>query len=185
MLLWYAAKNLLDWLGASSAPAEAASELDAKERSAGRARPWENLGGQLVPASKLEALLDRVRSGGVKDWGALHALYAHLAEEYARDEAEHAWAVLRYLYGPGRGARELAALALRDLADLSLRVEAQVLASRAKDHSNPFRKATFRNEAEMLAVVGRVEDNPFVRKTRTDGAELRARSATLISRLQG
>jgi hypothetical protein len=187
MLLWYAAKNLLDWLGASAAPAEAASQLDSKERSAGRARSWENLGGQLVPASKLEELLDRVRAGGVRDWGALHALYAHLAEEYARDEAEHAWAVLRYLYGPDSGegerARELAARALRDLADLSQRVEAQVLASRAKDHSNPFRKATFRNEAEMLAVVGRVEENPFIRKTRTDMAELRARASALISRL--
>jgi NDP-sugar pyrophosphorylase family protein len=185
MLLWYAANAVLDAVDLPAAgkaqgwASEAIEALDAAARSGARVSAWENLGGQLVPEPKLEALLDEVRAGRVRDWTALHSGYAALAEEYARDKVEHAWAVLRYLYGSGPAALELANDAFRALSALSERVEAQVLSSRAKDYSNPFRKATFRGEAEMLAVVGRAEDNPFVKRTAVDMAALRLRAASI------
>jgi hypothetical protein len=66
---------------------------------------------------------------------------------------------------------------------LSARIEEEVLGTRAKDHDNPFRRATFRGEAEMLAVVGRAEDNPFVAKTKKDMAALRKRASALLALL--
>jgi NDP-sugar pyrophosphorylase family protein len=203
MLLWYAANAVLAWVeGAieiesasgdagpsNGAPRswtslrEVIGSLDS--RSGERESSWENLGGQLVPAAKLEELLARVRSLGIRDWNGMHAEYARLSAEYVADKAVHAWAVLRWLSSakPAGGAAtspsELLANALDDLISLSVRVEAEVFATRAKDYANPFRKATFRSEAEMLAVVGRAEDNPFVETTRRDMAELRKRALRL------
>ncbi len=172
MLLWYSAKVLLE------AP-------DGRDQGGARGREtgWENLGGQLVPASKLEALIAKAREGGMKDWSDMHAEYARLADEYPADKAAHAWAVLRWLRG---GADEPSALlksALADLKALSQRVEDQVFATRAKDYVNSFRQATFRGEAEMRAVVGLPEDNGFVKKTRADMAALRERASALIAKL--
>ena len=186
MLQWYAGNAVLQWLEtplfAATAHALEAT-LDAlDDRARARETSWENLGGQLAPLPKVEALLSKARSGSLRDWHAMHAEYARLAEEYPADKAEHAWAVLRIL-SPAPAAAELLGSALRDLVELSSQVEAHVFATRAKDHSNRFRKATFRSEAEMRAVVGCPEENPFVVKTRRDMAALRGRVSALLARL--
>jgi len=170
---------VLEALEGSGAPGAALASLDRGSASP-RESAWENLGGQLVPSRKLEELLDRAREGGIHDWTDMHAQYERLADEYPADKTAHAWAVLRLLYGEKPSASDLSRSALRDLIVLSGRVEEQVFATRAKDHSNAFRKATFRSEAEMRAVVGLPEDNAFVRKTRTDMADIRARASAFL-----
>ena len=175
MLLWYAGSTVLQYQESGADIGAIASRAEA-----GRESAWENLGGQLVNASKLEALLAKARSGALRDWDAMHGEYARLSAEYPEDKAAHAWAILRWLYGPGDAASVLDR-ALSDLISLSERVESEVFATRAKDHHNPFRKATFRSEGEMLAVEGRPEDNPFVKKTRKEMAELRERAARAAS----
>lgn len=37
-----------------------------------------------------------------------------------------------------------------------------ILESRAKDYTNPFRKMVYDNNEEMNQVVGRLEDNSFI-----------------------
>jgi len=188
MLLWYAGGTTLKVL----APAIPRGKIDVEEALADLAsRPaaardrvtaWENLGGQLVPEAKLEALLDEVRAGQIPDWDAMHAGYERLSTEYPRDKAEHAWSILRYLYPSlAEAPKALLGEAMAELLELSARVEKEVLATRAKDFSNPFRKATFRSDAEMLAVVGRAEDNPFVGKTEKDMAQLRSDAAAIAA----
>ena len=179
MLLWFAGNEVL-----ASASPQAGGGLenlaDALEDRTGRpaGEAWENLGGLLVPLSRLESLLAKVEDGVYPSWDALHGAYGELSASYPEDRLLSAWAVLGYLYpSPGRNgptARGLAE-ALDDLSKLGESVEAAVYASRAKDWSNPFRKATFRSEAEMTAVLGRPEDNSFVRKTKTDMEALRAK----------
>ncbi len=183
MLLWYASGAVLAFLEGAAAGGgaprllAAAAALDSS--APGRETVWENLGGQLVPMAKLESLLARVRAGGMRDWKDMHAEYARLSAEYPADKAAHAWAVLRFLNPEAVGAAGLLGAALDGLASLSERVEAGVLATRAKDYDNPFRKATFRGEAEMRAVVGRAGDNPFVLRCAKDMAALRDRAAAM------
>jgi NDP-sugar pyrophosphorylase family protein len=175
MLLWYAGNAVIPALGASTGAeigAAVAAFDEASSRGEKREKAWENIGGQLVPMPKLEALLDKARGGAIRDWKAMHAEYGRLSSEYARDKALHAWATLRWLYGQKTEAKELLALALRDLEPLSSRVEAGVFETRAKDYENRFRKATFRSEDEMLAVEGRPEDNPFIQKTKKTMTDL-------------
>jgi hypothetical protein len=184
MLLWYGARAVLDSLCGADA-AVLRDSLAAADSSQGeRTAAWENLGGQLVPAPKLEALLRRARAGKIRDWHEMHAEYARLSVEYPADKAAHAWAVLRLLSPGSAKARALLVAALDDLVALSGRVEAAVFATRAKDYENPFRKATFRCEAEMLAVLGRAEDNPFVVKTRKDMATLKEKAGRLRDALK-
>jgi hypothetical protein len=185
MLLWYAAGEALAvFAGAANADALRA-ELAALDRAdVDRETEWENLGGQLVPMRKLEALLAKARSGAMRDWRDMHGEYARLSSEYPADKTAHAWAVLRWLDSSPKDADDRLADALGALSDLSVHVEAEVLGTRAKDHANPFRKATFRDESEMLAVVGRAEDNPFVVKTRKDMAALRGKAAMLLGLLR-
>jgi hypothetical protein len=196
MLSWYAARTVLERLspaapaGGAERPADLLGALAALDSSpAARARTryaeWENIGGQLVPAAKLEALLDSVRAGRIADWRAMHAEYARLSAEYPADKAAHAWAILRLLSPDGGSAPELLDAALGELLGLSRRIEDEVASSRAKDFSNPFRRATFRSEAEMIAVVGRPEESPFVVKTRRDMEALREGIGRMRAALSG
>jgi hypothetical protein len=189
MLLWYAAGTLLAALGEAEGEALRGT-LARLWAPAAREAQWENLGGQLVPMPKLEAVLDAARAGGMRDWNGMHAEYARLSAEYPADKARHAWAVLLWLRAQAGGpaAAEPAAVlndALRDLEKLSGGVESRVLASRAKDYTNSFRRATFRSGPEFLAVAGRAEDNPFVARTRKDMQALREGSGRLRGRISG
>jgi len=165
---------------------------------------WENLGGFLVESSKLEKLIARVEDGRVESWDELHDSYRELASEYGRDASAYAWGILRYLkldpeiagaYEIGSGEDSVKEVSLpplskSDLAGfleqakgLSTEITQRVFSSRAKDLSNPFRKATFRNEEEQLAVCGRVEDNGAIQSMRREMEELRAEIDGVLSAL--
>ena len=183
MLLWYGARVILDYLASPSAADPAADPTAVlAELEAPREESWENVGGQLVPGSKIEELISRARDGALRDWDAMHAEYARLAAEYPRDKASHALACLKLLY-PDRDLRRVLLDAMTDLDGLSTRVEEGVLQGRRKDYENPFRRVTYRSEAEMRAVVGLPEENTFVRKTRRDMVELRSRISLIRARI--
>ncbi len=187
MLRWYAGNAVLERLEAAAPGCGAAlGELDAAFASRGREAAWENLGGQIAPRSRVEGLLSRVRAGEIRDWNAVHEGYAAMADLYAEDKAAHAWACVRFLRGEGTAgadAKDALRDALKALAALSAKVEAEVYATRAKDYSNRFRRATFESDAEFDAVMGRVEDNSFVKKTRADMPLLRGRIEAMLALL--
>ena len=181
MLHWYAAREVLTYF-------EARPDMtiqDASESLEGpRERVWENLGGQIVPARKVDALTAEIRSGALGSWEEIHAAYARLAAEYPLDKARHAWATLRDLEGwSSIGEKELGK-ALDLLEESSRYVEEQVYLSRAKDYTNPFRRATFRNPEELRAVCGSPEGNPFVRATKEETERLRGRIDALRARIR-
>ncbi len=210
MLLWFAVRQLLPelknelvsaaqhadedrvgtWAGKDSDIASWRSMASSEATSrAALEMHWENLGGFLVESSKLEKLISRVEEGRIKSWDELHDAYRELASEYSRDASLYAWSVLRYLKPHQEGA-PLSALRESDLANfleqakaLSVEITQRVFSSRAKDLSNPFRKATFRNEAEQLAVCGRIEDNGAIQSVRREMEEVRAEIDRVLSAL--
>jgi hypothetical protein len=62
-------------------------------------------------------------------------------------------------------------------------INGQIYKSREKDHSNPFRKATFRNEAEMEKVLGKAGDDFFVRLAVQEGKNFEELAARVMARL--
>ncbi|MDR1144079.1 MAG: DUF4954 family protein, partial [Spirochaetaceae bacterium] len=172
MLFFYGMKTLTDYFletragtGNGSSFEDFTAELEqAGEdlKGTGGRREWINLGGQIVPAFRVDALRRDIGEGRVADWEAVHRRYGEMAGAYPKDRARHAWSVLARLRG-GPPGRDTFREALEQAASISGWIREQVFISRAKDFHDPFRGITYRNQKEMDQVAGRVEDNSFVR----------------------
>ncbi|HPE88801.1 MAG TPA: DUF4954 family protein [Spirochaetia bacterium] len=180
LLRWYAMRVLIAYF----AERPDATFQDAGDVLSGeRVREWENLGGQLVPRAKVEALVADVKDGKVGGWGEIHAEYARLWAEYPLDKAQHAWATLCDLLGVVDLEEAAFAKEVTRFMDTTRFVEEQVYLTRRKDYVNGFRLATFRGEGEMRAVLGTPESASFVRQSRAEMERWRARADALLGRL--
>ncbi|MDR2342949.1 MAG: DUF4954 family protein [Spirochaetaceae bacterium] len=130
---------------------------------------WENLGGQLVPHDKAEALREAVRNGVLCSWEALHAEYRRLLSEYPLDKALNALQVLRLLNGHASITRQDWAAFLNEAARIQRYVEEQVYFTKKKDYTNPFRHITYNSVAERDAVLGGIDDDPLLAHVKKEG----------------
>ena len=136
------------------------------------ANDWENLGGQLVPAYKAEALRKNIREGKLTSWQNIHAEYARLYTEYPLDKAHNALAVLRFLRG-GFPAPDAWNALLDETHTICDYIDKQVYITKRKDYTDHFRNITFQSKAERDAVTGRLDANVCIMQTRADIAALR------------
>jgi hypothetical protein len=129
-----------------------------------------NIGGQIVPAFRVDNLRSEIREGTVNTWEAIHAAYGQWAAEYPLDKARHAWAVLAGIRAEGNKGVTAADFKKELETALETRrwITGQVYITRAKDFNDPFRIVTYRNREEMEKVVGRLEDNPFIKLAREE-----------------
>jgi hypothetical protein len=213
MLLWFAAREVVAAAaGGEAAGSAAAAGGDLWERLEAALTPddacrvgveWENLGGLLAPAPRLESILGKASAGAYTTWNEFHAEYRDLSARYPADKARYAWSLLGALYPTdsplagkpvrtsederhfekGGPSKEGLRAALADLDALYPFVADELLASRVKDWSNTFRKATFRSEAEMMAVLGDPAQNSFIQRTRKELDEARRTAAELAEKL--
>ena len=172
MLTYYAVKNLLDWMDAHP-DADFAAMADALDGP--RETRWMNLGGQLMRREDVDTLRERIRSGDLDSWTAIHDAYDALWAEYPEAKQRHAFATLRDLLGLEVLTAEAWQQALGEAAGVQEEIADQVYATRTKDFDNPFRRMVYETDAEMEAVLGTIEDNSFVRQTREDTERFAAR----------
>ncbi|MCX7656344.1 MAG: DUF4954 family protein [Treponemataceae bacterium] len=132
---------------------------------------WENMGGQLVPTWRVDALREAIREGRIHSWNDIHATYEEWFRCYPEDRLSHAQQLLYILFERGlvtswvyNNTLHPATLIgeLKKVYALSQWMEEEVRHSREKDYTDPFRAITYRNKEEMEAVLGRLEDNPFI-----------------------
>jgi len=188
MLLWFAGRQIVQFMSSEDQARDWRSidQTLQPDFHNGIGMKWENLGGLLVSMARLDEVLAKAEEAAYPTWKEFHEEYATLSTVYPLDKLRYSWAVLGWLYpdsGSGRRvsaeksssgpSREGLAKAFSDLGVLADFVAEQVFESRAKDWSNPFRKATFRCEKEMFAVLGKPEENSFVKKTREEMKELK------------
>lgn len=132
---------------------------------------WVNMGGQLVPEARVDALRAGIRSGLYSSWSEIHEQYEAWWTLYPKERAENAYAVLRTLLG----RVDIDGAAWNGLCDEGARirkyVEEQVYTTKLKDYTNAFRGITYRNGAERDAVLGKVEDNSFIKTARKETAD--------------
>jgi NDP-sugar pyrophosphorylase family protein len=163
MLLCYAMTTLIGYW--ESLPKLTFQDFLADMRSPeDRVTEWVNLGGQIVPAFRVDALREEIRRGTHGDWLSIHRAYDEMARAYPLDAARHAWAVLNYL----RPCETPAAFRaeLEGALEIKRRITEAVYRSRAKDFHDPFRAITYRNKEEMEEVVGKPENLSFVKLSR-------------------
>jgi len=179
MLLYYAVKNLLDWMDAHP-DADFATMADALDGQ--RETRWMNLGGQLMRRTDVDSLRDRIRSGDLDSWDDIHAAYDRLWAAYPEAKRQHAFATLRDLLDLESLTVEAWADALDIAADVQQEIADQVYATRKKDFDDPFRRMVYESDAEMATVLGTIEDNSFVRETREATQGFMARVAAVRDR---
>ncbi|HNY28021.1 MAG TPA: DUF4954 family protein [Candidatus Sumerlaeota bacterium] len=145
---------------------------------------WVNVGGQIMTATDLDALLDGIRTGRLGDWDAIHAEQDRLWEAYPRQKAAHALGALLRLEGwmlgeliPTRWVE-----ALEQARATQFEIAQRTRDSRARDHVNPFRSVTYDSQAEMEAVLGTLEDNAFVQQTAREAEDFARRVESQIER---
>ena len=128
-------------------------------------QPWLNVGGQLIPEKNVEALKDRVRNRKIQTWDQLHEFYKNQGDKYEEQKRADALAALSEILG--RHPATLTTDGLTDLAADYLRIQKwmvdQIVVSRKKDYTNPYRKMMYENDHEMDAVVGKFSDNSFIK----------------------
>ncbi|MDR2964896.1 MAG: DUF4954 family protein [Treponema sp.] len=121
-----------------------------------RITDWVNIGGQIVPAFRVDELRREIGEGKYKNWNEIHKVYDSWDETYQLDKCRHAWAVLEFL--GAEFANELAAV-----LETRRWIDSKIFESREKDYKNSFKQATFRNQEEMEQVLGKPEENSFIR----------------------
>lgn len=131
---------------------------------------WVNLGGQLLPATDLEALLHKIHVGKIKSWEQVHSFYADAAANYTENIISHAVASIMEIEGIKK--RAFTALKLIDLLKQFLEINERVLngiiQTREKDMNNPFRKMIYDNDQEQEKVLGKLGDNSFIREKKVE-----------------
>jgi NDP-sugar pyrophosphorylase family protein len=213
MLRYYAVKTVLDYFEAlpelsygdflremeKPDPEETAGERAAENPEAlspkggsllkpgYRAGEWVNLGGQIIPAFRVDEIRRLIREGRLNSWEAVHGSYKKAAALYPLDKVRHGWGTLSFLYEGQRkefcpGAEFLIG-ELKALAETQRWITEQVYISRAKDFNDPFRGITYRNKKEMEQVVGKAGDNFFVTLTQEKLARVEASVKALTERL--
>lgn len=165
MLLYYAVRNLLDWMG--DHPGASCADM-ADALSGPRVRDWTNLGGQIIANEDIDHLRKAIRDGQIDSWDDIHAEYDRLWDAYPLQKQRHAFATLLELLGE----ETLTTERFGEVLDTGLAIQQMVAdrtrRSRQKDFENTFRRNTFRNDEEMRAVVGTIDDNSFVHQQQAD-----------------
>ena len=162
MLRWYVVKTIAIFIDERpQADFEEIRCLLEDGKSPGRITEWINIGGQIVPAEKIDTLRQDIGEGKYRTWDEIHNTYNLWQKEYPLDKARHAWAILSLLQG---GTVDTACLKqeLAQAVEICRFINTRVSAARTKDYRDPFKKATFRNQAEMEQVTGEARKDPFV-----------------------
>ena len=190
MLRWYAVKTIAGFL--EERPTLDHDRIAGLLGTAPRVTDWVNMGGQIVPAFRVDELRREIGDGKHCDWDGIHRVYGQWRDAYPLDRARHAWAVLSMLCDAGESPRpggyavpDATALKRELAASIETRrfISAQVHETRAKDFRNPFRKTTFRNTEEMDRVLGQAADDPFVCHIRDEGRHYEKSVENIMARL--
>ena len=148
---------------------------------------WINLGGQLMRREDLQALRNKIVSGELNSWNAVHEEYFRLWQKYPEDKAKHAWASLLDINEIS--AEHLDRAAWFSFLDRAVatrnEMAARTAASRNKDYTAPFRRITYESRAEMDAVLGAIDDNDFIKRTFAEAESFKRDIENIKQREQG
>jgi signal peptidase I len=180
LVLYYAMSNLLAFIDSNSI-----QSFDELKKALPQKPPrsqWSNVGGQLLPVTSVEKLLQKIRNNSIQSWEQVHDYYEENGKLYVEQKLQHAYASLLELFKLNRlDAASLKDFLLRSLG-IKERMVNNIYDSRAKDYQNEFRKMVYGNEAEMEVITGRLEDNVFINQQKEELEEFRVSVENIIRR---
>ena len=164
MLLYYAVKSIARYLSDYGIQYEYFTAQVPETISLN----WVNMGGQLVPEEKVDALRASIRTGLLNSWDEIHDMYEQWWQNYPRDRAENAYEVLRVLTNSTVVSSEQWNELQNQAIEIRKYIEEQVYLTKKKDYTNFYRGITYRNEAERDAVLGTIDDNTFIKAAKEE-----------------
>ena len=131
---------------------------------------WQNVGGQVVPVTKVEKLLEKISAGKIKSWSEVHECYDEWNQEYLNDKTRYALHILEELYSESieNFTSEIYKDIVADVIQVSDEMYEASVKSREKDFTDYYRCMTYRDEKEMSAVLGSLNDNDFLKSLKAD-----------------
>jgi hypothetical protein len=127
---------------------------------------WLNIGGQLIPADDIDSLKEKIKSGKIKSWDAVHEYYQQQGNKYPQLKLKHALASLAEITGINLkkiDAHQFSGF-LNSVVATKEWLTKGIHDSRAKDYTNPYRKMVYENMGEMNEVLGKLEENSFIKQ---------------------
>lgn len=167
LITYHAVSQLIgSWI---KKPAQKFTSFKTRYRKA-RLEPWRNIGGQLMPESALQKLLQQIRKGKISDWPSIHSFYDKQAASYAQEKAAHAVAAVFSLNGISwaKWTKSKLLTWVEEAVETRLWMMEMIRQSRAKDHQQDFRKMLYDTQAEMDKVIGKFNENTFIRSQEDD-----------------
>src|SRR5215203_5657299 len=141
---------------------------------------WINIGGQLLPVSSLQTVINDIKNNSIKSWNEVHSFYQENGDLYVQQKLQHAYASLLELIC----VEKLDHSCFKTLLIRTLKVKEwmvkNIYDSRAKDFQNAFRKMVFANDKEMEVVIGNVDDNVFINQQKEELTRFRQSVETII-----
>ena len=184
ILKYFAVSCLVDYCSVRHIPSLTYAELE-RIQTMPLYTSWANIGGQVIPQSKVDELLSLIKSGAIDNWEQVHAYYDEEQQMYTTYKTAYALHVLEYLYN--RPITEFTADIFKDiLVDTTLASDemyTSAFQSREKDFKDYFRAITYRNPEEMKAVLGTIEDNEFLKEFKPITSQFDNRIKKLFSDL--
>ncbi len=141
---------------------------------------WLNIGGQLMPATDVDTLKEKIKNGKIKSWDAVHEYYTQQGEKYSQQKLKHALASLSEITGINLKKIDTHQFTnlLNGVVATKEWITKGINDSRAKDYSNPYRKMVYESVGEMNAVLGKLEENSFIKQ---QVEELKSFKSNIIS----
>lgn len=123
---------------------------------------WINAGGILVGNKALEEMTADIENGDIISWDEVRDRFSRFEMEYPAEKFRHAVHLLGEIYGRKQLDEEMLERAGSDYRNLVADINEEMVRSREKDYSNPFRKITYRSSYEMEAVLGTADDEAIL-----------------------
>jgi NDP-sugar pyrophosphorylase family protein len=160
MVQLYCAEEILKSM--NSVPPTQYKKWIQQNLKASKRKDWINVGGQLIQQNKLEQLLSGIRSGKIKSWEAIHQFYTSEAAQYEKDKLNHALASYYTLNRIDLTNKESLKILVGQALATKSKMLKNIISSREKDYTSPFRTMVYANRKEMDAVTGKLEENSFI-----------------------
>lgn len=131
---------------------------------------WENVGGQIMPAAKVQELFEAIKNGSINSWNAVHQFYNLCDCAYEQYKVAYALYLLEQLYS--RPIEQFSCDLYRNITDdvsiVAYDIYNASISSREKDYTDYYRSMVYRSKEEMEAVIGCLRDNSFLRELHAD-----------------
>ena len=139
---------------------------------------WQNIGGQLISTADIRSFIKDIHNGKINRWDQVHDFYRSNSESYPDQKFHHAFASLLEILNLDSNSfdkKVFKSLIRQSLTTRTWMVKG-ISDSRAKDHSNPFRKMVYETKKEMDAVIGRLDENSFIKSQQKEMKDYRERA---------